>query len=235
MEYLNQLNPLQIKITLLTLIVVMNFSSCKKDEIKAPPIGSLTLVNAVAGGKSVKMGSYVLATGVNNYNQFGLAVGENDLYLWPTGDSANPYFTYSKFTVQQGEAYSLFLGGIPTAVDGILIKENIPYRTDSTAGIRFINLVSNSSPLNITFSTSASTNEVSNLAYKQYTDFISYPSLYNSTYTFQVRAANNPSTVLTSFTFSTSSVPRFANVTLVIRGIVGATPIVGVTMVKHDR
>jgi hypothetical protein len=93
----------------------------------------------------------------------------------------------------------------------------------------------NSTPLNITLSTSTTVNEVSNLAYKQYTDFKTYPGLYNSAYTFQIRAASNPSVVLTTFSLTTATVPRFANITVVIRGMVGTTPALGTTRVNHDR
>jgi hypothetical protein len=100
-------------ITLLAIVTLINLTSCKKDEIKSPPIASLTLVNAISGGTSVKLGSNILSIGVNNYQQFGLTAGEHELYVWPLGDSTHPYFTYDKFSVEQGEVYSLFLGGTP--------------------------------------------------------------------------------------------------------------------------
>jgi hypothetical protein len=113
------------------------------------------------------------------------------------------------------------------------VKENIPYRTDTTAGIRFINLSPDSPPLNITLSTSPTVNEVSNLRYKQYTDFKSYPANYNSSYIFQVR--DTTGNLLKSYTLRASSFPLFANITLVIRGLMNGSPAMNFTLVKNDR
>lgn len=201
------------------LTIAILITSCKKDEIKTSPLTSLTVGNYVVGGTTVRLGSNATNIGNNNANgtQLAIVAGTNDLYVWPTNDSLHPYYTQSKFTSSDREVYSLFLCGTPAAPEGILQKETIPYRTDSTAGIRFINLAPSSTPLNITLSTSTSVNEVANLAYKQQTEFKSYPGLYNSAFTFQVRAANNPNVVLASQSFTAATVPRFANITLVIR------------------
>jgi hypothetical protein len=217
MKHLNQLQLLRIKTVLPILIVTLIISSCKKEEIKSVPFASLTLVNAVTGGTTAKFGGASTFIYNNDYSQLGINDGEQNLYIWPYDDSLHPYFTYNKLSVQQGETYSIFLTGTATTPDGILIKENIPYRIDSTGGIRFINLSPNSTPLNITLSTTPTVNEVSNLTYKQYTDFKTYPTLYNSSYTFQIRAASVPNTVLTSISLPASQVPRFSNITLVIR------------------
>lgn len=230
-----------MKQILCLLAVAITFASCKKDAIKTSPITSLTIGNFKISGKQVKLGSNTTAINNNNTNGTQLAViaGENNLYFWPVGDSAHPYYTQTKFSSADREVYSVFLCGdtLTQREDAVVIKENIPYRTDSTAGIRFINLSPNSTPLNITLSTSNTVNEVSNLAYKQYTEFKSYPGLYNSTYTFQIRDAATaaPAAPRATFTLSTSTVPRFANITLIIRGMVGTTPALGVTRMNNDR
>jgi len=225
------------------LLLIAMFLSCKKDEIETTPLTSFTMVNAVVGGAGVKLGNNTTtvantsasANANTSGTQMSLLAGENDLYLWPVGDSLHPYFVQNKFVSAGRETYSVFLCGLPGATEGIVIKENIPYRTDSTAGIRFINLSPNSTPLNITLSTSTTVNEVSNLAYKQYTDYKSYPGLYNSAYTFQVRAAANPNTVLASFALTTVTVPRFANITVVIREMPGSPFRLRTTRVNQDR
>lgn len=223
------------KIIYLMAVITISIASCKKEEIKTTQLTSLMIGNYVAGGTAVKLGNNTTSIANNNANgtPISLMAGSNDLYVWPVADSLHPYYTQAKFASSDGEAYSLFLCGTPGATEGIIIKENIPYRTDSTAGIRFINLSPNSTPLSITLSTTPAVNEVTGLAYKSYTDFKSYPGLYNSAYTFQVR--NAAGTLLTSFAFNTSTLPRFANVTLVIRGKVGTTPALGVTRVNNDR
>jgi hypothetical protein len=210
---------MNIKQPIYFLLVTTILSSCKKDKIERTPLTSLTMVNAVFGGTTVKLGSNATTIANNNANgtQLAITAGSNDLYVWPVGDSLHPYFTAAKFVSQDREVYSLFLCGIPSATEGILLKETIPYRTDSTAGIRFINLAPNSTPVNITLSTSTTVNEVSNLAYKQYTEFKTYSGKANDAYTFQVRAAGNPNTVLATFALTATTVPRFANITVVIR------------------
>jgi hypothetical protein len=203
------------------LIAATIISSCKKDEIKTTPLASINITNAIVSGTTAKLGSNAATISNNAFAQFGLKAGTNNLYVYPSADSLHPYYTNDKFTTSQGEVYSLFLGGTTSAVDAVLVKEAIPYRTDSTAGIRFINLAPNTSTkaINITLLATPTVNEASNLAYKQITDFKSYPGLYNSAYTFQIRndTCASPKPPLATFALSSSQVPRFANITLVIR------------------
>lgn len=212
MKYLNKL------ITLLSIIIFI--ASCKKDEIKTTSLSSLTAVNAVVDGNAMKLGSNATTINNNSSAQLALIAGENNLYLWPVSDSAKPYFTTNKFLTQNGEVHSLYVFGDTLNPQGMLVKETIPYRTDSTAGIRFINLSPNTADkaLNISLASAPGENEVSNLAYKQYTQFKSYPSLYNSSYEFEIRNDTSaaPKTPLATFSLLSSEVPRFANITLVI-------------------
>lgn len=214
--------------------VLMAMASCKKSAFTSPPSASLTVTNAVVGGTSIRLGSNAKVIANNDFAQLTVNAGYNEVYIWPVTDSTQPYYIHNKWLAEDRGAYSLFVTGAPTAVDGILVKENIPYRTDSTAGIRFINLSPNSPALNITLSSTPTVNEVSDLEYKEMTGFTSYPALYNSAYTFQVRnAATNA--VLATYSFSAASLPRCANVTLVIRGLVGNSPAINITRVNNDR
>jgi len=206
MKYLNQLTTLLFAATIM--------SSCKKDEIKLTELVSINITNAIVSGTTAKMGSNTTTISNNGFAQFGLVAGSNNLYIYPSTDSLHPYYNNS-ITTNSGEVYSLFLGGTTSAIDAVLVKESIPYRTDSTAGIRFINLANNNGALTVTLSTTPTINEVTGLAYKSYTEFKSYPGLYNSAPTFQVRKSDG--TLLASFAFTVSTIPRFANVTLVIR------------------
>lgn len=217
---------------LLALSILFLFS-CKKSEINLTPLASLSVTNAITGGTTAKLGSYATTIASAGYTQFGLLTGTNPIYVYPSTDSIHPYYN-STLTANQGEVYSLFLAGTPAAVDAIVVKETIPYRTDSTAGIRFINLASNSPALNVTLSTSTSVNEVAGLTYKSMTDFKTYAGLYNSAYTFQVRdpAALLTATPLATISFTAATVPRFANITLVIKG---SYPALSILRVNNDR
>lgn len=225
-----------MKILIMVMIALTAMiSSCKKSELPAAELGTLQVVNAVTAGNIVQNANGKAIVPNNLSLALGLHSGLNNLYLWPTGDSLHPYYTNSSFSIAKGEFYSLFLCGTPAAPEGILLKESFPYITDSSFRIRIINLSPNSTPLNVTLSTSTSTNEFSGIGYKQITDFKSYAGLAKSTYVFQVRAVNNPNTVLTSVSYTTGTVPRFRNLTLVIRGLVNSSPSIGVTQVVHDR
>jgi hypothetical protein len=226
------------KVLTLLLIINMALLSCKKNDYKMPDVASLTLINTVTAGKSVKLGSRVATIANNASAQLAINVGEEDLYVWPVGDSAHPYYTYYKFSAESRGVYSLFMGGTEADVIGVLIKEDIPYRTDSTGGIRFINLSPNSPPLNVVLKTTPSINEVSNLNYQQYTEFKSYPGFASTIpYSFQITNAST-GTVLFTYNFTSSNLPRFSNITLVIRGMVGVSSgnqAFGVTRVAQDR
>lgn len=223
----------------LTAIVcaVCLFAACKKSTVKTTPLTSLNITNAVFGGTTAKLGSNATSISNNNFANMAVVAGENNLYIWPVGDSLHPYFTSNKFTSANGEVYSIFLTGIPSAPESVVVKENIPYRTDSTAGIRFINLSpnTNSKPINITLSTTPTVNEVSGLGYKQHTGFKTFEGKFNSSYTFQIRndTSASPKAPLATFALTTSTVPRFANITVVIRqnGTVG----VSTFRVNNDR
>lgn len=206
--------------------------SCKKNEIPVHSSGSIVIVNAILNGKAVKFGSNTTVISNNSYAYYNLPTGSPEIYLWPVGDSLNPYYTSNKdFVIEQGDIYSLYLAGSIASPNAILVKEFIPIRNDSTAGIRFINLSQYPSSLNITLASSPGTDELSSLSYKGITEFKSYPALYNSTYTFQIRDVSTKE-ILTTYSFQPSTIPRFANVTLVIRGQSGS---IGVSRVNNDR
>lgn len=206
--------------------------SCKKTLPKNSSIASLTIVNAVVSGPILRLGSNT--TNITNNSAWPLALTneKNELYLWPLGDSLHPYYTNSKLEMEDRAMYSLYIGGTRTTVESILVKENFTDYTDSICGIRFVNLSPNSKGLNITLSTSPNINEITNLEYKQISDFKIYPGkASNIFYTFQVRNPVN-NAVLVSYLILT---PRFAHVTLVIRGLVNSAPSIGIIRVNNDR
>jgi hypothetical protein len=221
---------------LTTFVAILIMTSCEKSSTEKYPAGSINIANAIVGGTTARMGSNATNISNNNYAQMGLNVGNNNLYIWPVGDSTHPYYNAQKLVVNDGEIYSLFLSGTPASVDAVLLKDTIPFQQDSTAGIRFINLAPNTSakPLNITLQVTPTINEVSNLAYKLYTGFKSYTGLYNSSYTFQLRndTCAAPKAPLATISLAASAVPRFANITIVIRQNGNA---ISTFTVKNDR
>lgn len=219
--------------------IAILISSCKKDEFKATSLSSLKIVNTVTDGAAVRLGSLITEVGNNSSGNFALVAGNPEIYVWPVHDSLKPYYTSSGKSVKMAdrEMYTLFLGGDTNNVESILIRDDLPVHNDSTAGVRFINLASGSSPVKVTLSTSPEMNEFGDVQYKQITEFKSFPATsVNTAYTFEVRNASTDE-IIASVTMSGSSlgsfVPRFRNVTLVLRGIVNGSPAAGITRVNH--
>lgn len=208
------------------------FLSCKKQSTFVNPhMASISIVNAVVGGSTVKMGSNTRTIPNNTYWPLTLSGNNKDLYVWPINDSLRPYYHQSKFEIEDRANYSLFLGGFSTAVDALLLKDELPNHRDSTCGIRFVNLCPNSIAINITLANSPTQHEAHNLGYKQYSSFKIYPAkASNTSFAFQIRRASDDSLLTTYTLFST---PHFLNETLVIRGLVGASPTIGITEVRY--
>lgn len=228
----------QIRHMIWLLWVASAIVSCKKDKFETTPLASLRIVNVVTGGTTARLNGTGLDIGSTFSSNFALSSGNPAIYVWPITDSLKPYYDSKKqVPVAEGDYFTLFLGGTPAAPDPILVKESFQNYTDSVMGLRFVNLSPNSTPVNVTLSTATTVNEFAGIAYKQLTDFKLFPAkLVNTTYTFQVRAANNPTTVLASVVIAlsgTAAIPRFKNVTLVFRGNVGGTPAAGITRVNH--
>ena len=211
---------------LIMLLGVSLFASCQEKLKLEPNLISVNVVNASINVSSVKV-NYLGTSDLWKILNDQVSYGTNRVYsVFPDKHfkivSATDTLTllYNKTFKKIGDIYSLFLAGQSTAVDTILVKENIPYRADSTAGVRFINLSYNSTPVNVTLSTTATVNEFSAVAYKGITDFKTYPALKaNTSYIFQVKDGST-NALLVSYTLTT---PRFANCTLVLKGMVGGT------------
>jgi hypothetical protein len=205
----------------ISLLLFACAASCKKSTISLSPLASLNVTNAVVGGKTVKLNSNIGDSATNyNYKVFGLNVGNNSVYIYPTDDSTHPYYS-NMVQTNNGDVYSLFLAGnVATKVDTVLLRESIPTYTDSSYAVRFINLVFNSQPITITLSTSPSVAQFTGIIYKQASAFKTYTAkLSVATDTFQVRDAVTNS-ILASYPIVK---PRFFSCTLAWKGMVGGT------------
>src|SRR6266480_1853449 len=185
--------------------------SCKKDEVKLTPLASLNIINAVVGGMAIKLNTLPTTIAYNANSQFTLLAGNSSIYVYPVGDSSHPYYSNTIQTAN-GSYYSLFLSGQAPTIDTILIKDVVPYRADSTFGLRFINLSPNSPAVSVNLTGGANGSEVASLPYKSITEFKTYPGLAaNATTSFEIRNAAT-GTVLVTYTFnSTNPIPRFHN------------------------
>ena len=218
MKYLNQSST--------ALLFILTIVSCKKDN-QLQQQASLNVVNAAINVASVKVNyfgeSVVYATfdpinyGANKVYTVG--AGSVFITIVPTADTLNPIYDKTILT-EAGGVYSLFLAGQSPIVDTLFVTDAIPYRSDSSAGVRFINLSVNSSPVSINILGNPNGSEVASLPYKTITDFKTYPARSaNGTYKFEVRDATSGA-LLVTYSLST---PRFNNVTLVLKGLLGGS------------
>jgi len=208
--------------------------ACRKNVIYVAPTAALNLVNATVGEAAVK----VNWTNVSNkstsqyYSQISTAVGYGTNYVYgvlsgqaipmtvvATTDTVNAIFKAS-LNLSRGGIYSLFLAGNVSTIDTVFIQESIPVYGDSSCGVRFINLVSNSNPIFIRQTSTPTVTDFSSIGYKQYTSFKQYPAAAaNKSYSFQV-VDGTTNGVLATYVLTT---PYFHNVTLAWIGQAGGT------------
>lgn len=213
--------------------VSLCFTACKKDYNTPSSLANIYVVNAIVNVPTILVNSagrdnvWLSLSGPTSYTTkigYGSSLGNTftagpaAMKIVSAADTTTYLYKAPGFATQPGDIYTLFLAGSATAVDAVLQKEQLVRPADSTTAIRFINLVSNSTPVNF-YIKNAATAEVTNLAYKQLSDFKVYDAhKANASYVFEARDANN--TLLASYTFA---VARTNNVTLALRGFAGST------------
>jgi len=235
------MNPFKISVFL---FVFVSFLSCKKDKEYNSVGGAINITNVVTNGGSLvlksdqSMASLPTSTISNNASLFlPLPAGKTYVNVFEPAVSATSnmpakqavtYFN-QQLQVSYNSNYSLFLAGSSTSnIESVLIDEKY-LRTypDSLCGVRFINLSPGSPAISVNLKNAANGSEVSNLAYKSYSDFKTYPAKRATpSYSFEFRNAGTGA-LITSYTLVT---PYFHNVTLVLRGIVGGSPAAGITL-----
>jgi len=212
-------------------LALLTVTACKKSATLSLPSASLLVANGVVGGGTLTLNPTVQTVGNNAWNIFPLLPGDGNIDL--SNKAVTPAVSYYKGTIKVADLdnYSLFLGGAsPAQVDAVLIKESYQNYNDSVCGVRFINLSPNSNPISVNLAGSANGSEVSSLAYRSYSDFKQYPATKaNASYIFEIRDAGTGNKI-TSYSLPT---PYFHNVTLMLGGLVGGTPAVGIIPVQH--
>ena len=232
-----------LKELLLIILVAGVAVSCKKDKGEVMPVSSLNVINASPGITNAKVRTPNVA---GYYKQLtGVAFGRNAVFTVPAGscsvtianvaDTTKPFYA-TAFNSNAGDIYSLFIGG-SGGNDIVLNKDMISYQADSTFGVRFVNMSYNSTPVNVNLSTTSTTNEFSNVAYKSITDFKVYNahSTAPGSYVFQVRDASGNLLVSSPAISRTNAMLLNHNITLVLKGAVGGsgTTALGVFIVNN--
>lgn len=202
--------------------------ACKKSEVRAPSSFTMYVVNA---GINSKIQTNFLNNGVVAQNSRGMFFVESGqrIIIADTTALGAPILD-KNYDFNRG-IYTLFIAGQSPLFEIVSKEEvDIPFiatdkiysSTDSVVYVRFANFSPNSGSLRIKLST-ATTNEVENLPYKELSTW--RPFKATSTTTNYVIELRNPSNnaLITSYTFTANASNRFKNVTLMIRGLQGTT------------
>ncbi len=194
-----------MKYLIYILLLVVFASSCKKETnpVKSVPISSVTIVNAIigsdeiiadlTGADSVADFYYTAPTiGYGSFLSYSIPSGNIPIAVYSFSDTTHPLFK-NNLSLDNSSIYSFFLCGVnPKQPDTLLTQDIIPYHTntDSTIGIRFVNLSSGGSPISINVEGGANGSEVSSMGYRAITGFKNYPATSDITqYVFEIRDA----------------------------------------------
>jgi len=204
--------------------------ACQKVKFPAAP-ASFTVVHAMFNGNSIvpKFGTdtanryYVGSTGGNTMVRVGYGgsqlyspvAGTSPLSVVPITDTGFKIFN-GNIALQSGAIYSFFLSGDTAHADTLLVKDEIPYYADSSAGVRFVNLSVGGKALTINLTSDTTLTPVATLGYRQLSGFLKYPAnmAVGGSYSFDIRDQATGD-LLASCSWS---YPRFKNSTIVIAG-----------------
>lgn len=225
--------------------------SCSK-EPPAAGTASLTIVNTVVGSRPLSvnfndtgpLGYYKNFNPINNYStwnrmseQFTAYSGKQPLALYQYPDTlpgSQPLFNLV-LDLPIGSIHSLFLTGTVSAPDTIFTTDLLPYypATDSSMGIRFVNLSPGSAPITVNLQGQANGSEAGSLPFKGISGFKNYKvdnGLFDG-YVFEFRDAASGTLIATlapkDFLIGTSTTALqywlYRSFTLAMVGLPGAT------------
>jgi len=206
----------------------LGLNGCKKSDDHVLT-SSLNVINATPGINTVLVRtpnvtgyfSQMAGVGYGASAVFNIPTGAVPISMIDQGDTIKPFYGTTVMS-SAGNIYSYFIAG-SAGGDVVTSKDQIPIRTDSTFGVRFINLSYNSTTVNVVLSSSPNTNEFSNISYKTLTDFKGYAATYLDppTYTFEVTDPDG--NILASTDVNRSNILVQKNITLVFSGEIGGS------------
>lgn len=199
---------------ILLLFAIEGFISCSKTSAKESTVAAVNVINANVGSQgiipnlwsSVPDIYYPFTYTINSQsisfgsvNEFPIVAGNTPLNIVQAIDTTTIVFQ-GTFNFKMDYIYSLFVAGSTTTPDTMLVQDNIPHLpySDSTDGLRFVNLVQGES-ISIDY-VGGSGNVASGLSYKGIIGFQQFPanSAEQATgYTFEFRDAESDSLLTT--------------------------------------
>jgi len=233
-----------LSILLLTVFITWCGVSCKKEStyVRPSPLAALTVVNAVvnanpviadfSGADSVK--AYFATTtqiGYGSFYEYSVSGSKSAATIYQVSDTLEPFYK-GIVNLQPYGVYSLFLSGADTNhVDTLLTLDNPPYHpnTDSTCGVRFINLSAGSQPLSVNLVDNGNGSEAGNLAYRAITGFKNYYAGLNATaYTFEIRDAASGNLLATW----SNNLSIYQNITIAVIGLQDSAATVPISVMQ---
>jgi len=229
------------------LLLTCGLLSCEKNLPTPPVSSSLTIVNAIPGAGALvcnfnyntqlqwyKTAQQIPAyTSATPFYEFSGYIGDIPLSVSQFTDTTHTVFK-GLIHIDAGSTHSLFLTGTLTTPDSVYTTDKVSNITDSLVNVRFINLSTGSSPINIDVLTSGVVGApiVSNLAYKAQSAFIPFTvtkaTPASGSYALEFRDAGT-NKVLVTYTFN-QLLPNgstggriFKSVTVGFKGVPGGT------------
>jgi len=199
--------------------------ACNKTKLSMPPV-SINVVNAMATSEpivpvfgatsSLKYFSISQSIGYGSSIVYSPQSGQVQLSLVQISDTSDVLYK-GTFDTSPGSVYSFFIAGDVLKPDTLWVRDVVPFYSDSSAGVRFVNLSQSSGPISINLEGNPpSQNEFDGLRFRQISSFKKYAAGANmpGAYTFEIRdqASND---LLTTVTWEYT---RFRNTTYVISG-----------------
>jgi hypothetical protein len=214
----------------LTVAFAIVIFSCEKTKYITPPV-SFVVVNAMPASNPVvpRLGSdtsgryfnspvsgrNIASVSYGASQLYSIGPGQTSLMVVPITDTTFNIFS-SNLTLESGTIYSFYLSGDTAHADTMLVKENIPAITDSSAGARFVNLASGGKSLTINLASDNTHTPIATLGYHNISDFKNYDAGMNvgGHYDFEIRDQVSGD-LLTTFTWTYA---RYRCTTIVISG-----------------
>jgi hypothetical protein len=216
--------------------------SCTKEQT-FPGTASLTLINAVPNSTPSLVTNFSGTDPITYRNALKLVYGTADknnqnlnytgeqrlgIYKYPDTNAHSVPLYDLTLDLQPGTTYTLFLTGTLTAPDTMFTIDTPPYHplSDSSLGIRFVNLMAGSTPISVNLAGRANGSEANNLSYKSITGFTNYTATATvSKYTFEFRNTATGALIssldVTGINNFAYNQRRFRNFTLALIGLPG--------------
>ncbi len=223
---------MNVKLFILLFAIHLLFLSCHKQISIVTPVekSSVIVVNAVINAspivpdfsnEPVQWYSNAETVGFGSYYEYSIPSGLIPMEVSQSTDTLHNIFS-GTVQFQPHQIYSLFLAGQvdqtgQSNADTLLTIDNPPYHSisDSTDGIRVINLSPGSNPISIDIQGNPNGSEVGGLAYRAVTAFKNYLATSNvSQYNFELRDSATGN-LLATWSYS---VTPFQNVTIGLCG-----------------